>query len=444
MTNGAENCPLPEVADALGLFIKPRDEVTAIRLELQNYLNDQLRNDESPLSPVNLTEAVVSPQEPPPAALSGVRKAYWKAAQTHTAAQAKYDALKAELERLKHSKSGAEVGRDSQRSHTLDDGYIPLLRQREKYRKLKVIDRALLEILSVSGGSSAGSLDDEVRKKIGDLPTPPSTQPRFNESPHVDAKILELKKAVISSKRKVDANNAKIVSRYSPSAGNGKAEADVAGLQNVLQELTTWMENQLTLIANAEAQNASNIESPIRNGTPSRSPASAEDIEELYEHYLHARQRLILNANDTSDQQPDPSTAELGLETRALRNADVSKASNKTSAETILPYIPTLVAAKQDEQTLLQHSAYIRRQLTTAEGHTERLIHRLADESHLVNPGASRGKDWSHAAATASNATDEFVMQRLQAGETSARAAKEALESIHELPKALGRLIEKT
>lgn len=44
-------------------------------------------------------------------------------------------------------------------------------------------------------------------------------------------------------------------------------------------------------------------------------------------------------------------------------------------------------------------------------------MRRLADESHLVHPGASRGRDWTAAAEEAGEGTREFVLERARVGE---------------------------
>ena len=318
-----EDCPLPEVAEALSPFIKPRDEVANIRRGLQSYVQSHLRTDGGSLSPINLAIPNASQFDPPPAGLPGVRKGYWKALQAHDTAQAKYDALKLQLGQLKRNKAGPSSKVDSQNPPLVDEGYITLLRQREKHRKLKVVDRALSEITSAGSDVSVSNLDDTVKKKIGELPSPPSTQPSFSQSPEVEAKVMELKKSVVSTKRRVEELRSRAVAHPTNGTSKMMPQGEVAGLQKALQELTSWMETQLTLIANAEAE-VHSAERPATNGTPARSLVSIEDIEALYEQYLEARQRLIQNVNESSAADSDQSTAGLDWEPSSSKSVNTS------------------------------------------------------------------------------------------------------------------------
>ncbi|KAK3709253.1 hypothetical protein LTR37_010991 [Vermiconidia calcicola] len=444
-TPGVQDCPLPEVAVALGPFIKPRREVASIRRGLHTYLQTQLRTDGTPVSSVNLAQTGLSLPHSPPQALSGVRKAYYKALVAHTAAQAKYDALRVELEQTKHNQSAPETNEDNRASTSFNDSYIALLRQKEKHRKLQVIDDTFSRILSTSGETS--TLDDMIRRKIGDLPTPPSAQPSLNRNSEVEAKMMELKKAVVSSKRRVDDQRMRGVTHAANGAGGTYSpQAEIARLQKALQVLTGWMENQLTVIASAEPESQQDAATPVQKRAASKSQASTEDVETLYEDYIDARQRLVQTVNDHRDTNSEPGADDFGfdLDNRSSRSPSRAKASTKSAAETILPHIPALVAAKQEEQTLIQQSAYIRRQLSAAEDETARLIQRLAHESHLVQPGASSGSDWAEAARETGSMTEQFVNQRLEVGVGSIDAAENELRSIRALPSTLDGLVNRS
>ena len=439
-----EDFPLPEVAETLRPYIKPRIEVDAIRRSLQKELQNQLQKDDVPLSSINLTDPQGPQFDDTPATLTGVRKAYLKALQAHAAAQAKHHALRSELERMKSSNSGSH-STDGGRSLTLvNDNYIPLLRQQQKHRKLKVIDRALSDIGSARGDIST-NVDDVVRKKLGDWPSPPSAQPSSTRSPDVEAKLLELKKAVISTKRRVDRNVNQTPLRDSDSLKEVTPQAEIAGLQKALQELTSWMENQLTIIANTESETQAVADNPVPSGVSEQQRLSTDDIEALYEEYLEARQGLIRTVHDSRALHSATSRAAVDLhqEAEVSRGFEHNSTHAKSSAEILLPYIPTLVAAKQEEQTLMQQNTYIRRQIAAAEAETGRLLRRLADESHLVHPGASHGKDWAAAANEIGRATETFVNQRLNVGAASVAFAKQALGDIQSAPHHLDCLLEK-
>ena len=434
-----KDCPLPEVAEALGPFVKPRDEVARIRQELQAYLQKQTQFDDVPLTTVNLGGPSQNAPLQPSAALSGVQKAYLQALRAHATAQAKYDALKTDLTRLtdptRLSTSSTGVAGVVKASDTVHANYIPLLRQREKQRKLQAIERAFSGITIAGKEATTGHIDEIVRQRMGDLPTPPTAQPPvFNEKADVEARILQLKKAVLATKRRVDESRVTVadLNRHVRS----RPETEVAGLQSALNELTGWMEQQLAIIGDAEKENTSMPPTPMRNGHATPEAASLEYIEAMYEQYLEARRRLTGTVNN-------PPSLDFVLDVNALAlSANAAKDDEKrtTPAEVLLPHVHILASTKQEEQSLLQQSAYLRRQISTAETENHRLTVRLADESHLVHPGASKGKDWAEAASEASRATEGFVMRRLQAGETSADAAQRTLEGIERVPEMLDNM----
>lgn len=424
-----QDCPLPEVAEALGPFIKPRDEVIRIRLELQAFLAKQAGISGAPLTSVNL----ITPDDvKKSSAVSGVRKAYLQALRAHLAAQERYDALKVDLDRLSSSSEPNVVVRSS---GGVNDNYIPLLRQREKQRKLQTVERAFTGITAAGKDTTTGHLDDIVRQRAGDLPTPPTAQQSaFSEKPDVEARILQLKKALLASKRKVEASDA--TSSLVNGTSHGGPEAEVAGLQSALNELTSWMEEKLAVIGNAENENESVPPTPRANGHAMSPPAGLEDMEALYEQYLEARRRLVETVN-----QPPPSDLNTDLATSNNGATSHETPKRPTPAEILLTHIKSLASARLHEQSLLQQSAYMRRQISTAEDENRRLIARLADESHLVHPGASKGRGWAEAAVEAGRATEEVARQRLQAGEASAEAAKKALLNIAAVPKLLDGLV---
>lgn len=420
------NCPIPEVAEALGPFIKPRDEVAAIRRSLQFYIQKQLPGDDSILSPVNLATPKEDDLGQPPAGLTGVRKAYWKALQANQDAQAKYDALKADLENLKRPQpDDATIPEPS----SITENYIPLLKQRERQRRLQVIDRAF-SALTQTGKNANAPLDEQIKEQFGEQPIPPSTQPSLSRSSDVEAKVLELKKALVATKRRADEHQSRATLQASTNI-ELSPQAQIAGLQSALQELTLWMENQLTLIASTEEEEESGQQQHSVPPTPSAKhpPASTAGIASLYDSYITTRHRLIHSTNNAAS--PPDSPAVGPLFPCPSPNANTSSASQpKSPSETLLPHLPALLADKAQETALLTQNAHLRRTLSTEEDQTRRIVQRLAGESHLVPPGASRGEDWALAAREAGAAAEAFMLERLQAGEVSAKGAGEALEGM--------------
>lgn len=433
------DCPLPEVVSALGPFIKSRDEVAAIRRNLQAYLQKQLPGDgETPLTAARLVAPRENDLGDPPPALMGVRKAYWKALQANQAAQAKYDALKADLEALKRPPLEPDTDQPS-----INDTYIPLLRQKEKLRRLKVLERAYSSLSTLP----SESLDDQLKSRLGAQPTSPSGQtPTSNsrKAPEVESKLLDLKKAALTVKSRVknqEARNAVAKASLPPNEELPNA-ARIAGLQKALQELTVWMEEMLGVIADAEAE-APNLTAPTpheANGTPVKTgpKADLEDIETAYEHYLDTRRKLVQQAS-TPPSDEDEDSEPLFPPSRSP-NASKPAHSKPSPAELLLPLIPQLASLKSQETALLNQKSYLRRQLAASEDETARLIQRLAGESHLVQPGANSGADWAGASREAAAETEKVVLERIKVGEEWSGKARAAMATIEDVPEAIEQL----
>ena len=219
-------------------------------------------------------------------------------------------------------------------------------------------------------------------------------------------------------------------------------QAELKGLQKAHNELTAWMEQQLALISDVGSAKDTSDGSSTKSTQNGDSSQDMVEIESLYELYLGARQRLLdVVAHPPSAISPPSSPPDMirrGSDTGMLE-------SRTTTSETLLPFIATLTSFRQEEQQLLQQTAYTRRQLASAEAQNEALLSRLADESHLVQPdsrrGVPRGREWAEAAANAGAATKEEVDGRLRSGHVSADSAAKSLRAIKEMPDSFDNLL---
>lgn len=419
-------CPLPEVGEALQPYIRSRPEVDEIRQALRTKLD---------LTGLNAVTGISLPSEEP-TSHSSLHKAYWKALQAHRKAQSKYEALKAEVDQLTPA--------DASQTDTepiLKESYLPLLRQREKQRKIAILDRAFTRISSVGGETVTESFDLVVRKEIGDLPNPPSSAafPERELDSRGGPDLTQLKQAILSSKQKLDKHR-KITLEYDPSViPVPDPQTELQALQNTHNELTLWMEKQLAMISDvdpaAESDNASSSISPDPQAN-----RPGDDIESLYEQYLEGRQKLLETIIHPSKYE----AFALGLPSLSQRENDSKDAGARLASETTLPYLTRLMAMRQQEQYLIQQSAHTRRQVTAAEADTQAALGRLADESHLVPPSHTRrsyrGKDWSRAASTVAKETNDFALKRLAEGLECAGSANQSLSSIKGMPDSIGSL----
>lgn len=434
MADGMDNlldCPFPEVAEALRPFIKSRQEVAAIRKGLQSNL---------PLSSIDPSRPSRKTSEDL-SGLTGLRKSYWRALQAHQAAQAKYDALKTELDQMTRSKdsTGAE---DS--TSFLTETYIPLLQQKDKHRRLAVIEGTLAKIGSAGGDVATDSFDKVIKRTVGEVPTPPSNTGLSERELGSDAEydLTRLKKAILSVQQDLKAHKQASARINGVADGEVHPWADLRALQKTHNELTTWMDKQLEIISEGSKDTpAGTTESPDTND---HAPISIRDIEALYEQYLESRQKLLdIVSNPVDDVSSIPGSPEVIRGAPTL--VDIETGPN--TSEIVLPQITRLVTAKQSEQALLQQSGYTRRQLESAEKQTQAMLTRLADESHLLQPelhrGSPRGAHWLEAGKAAGDATKATTTESIKVGKASAHKASESLETIQSMPRSFDKLLDK-
>lgn len=445
MTDVLEGCPLPkEVAEALQPYIKTRQEVEHVRRGLQASF---------PVSTLDTARKSYS-ETPEPGGLTGVRKAYLQALQAHRVAQERYDALKTELEQLSRSEP-TPGGAQGNTTAFLTESYVPLIRQRERRRKLAIVEKTLAKITAAGGDTVVESFDKVAKREVGELPHPPSTSGYADRELESDYDLTRLKKAILSTKRELEEHEELSAQANGIAEGDINPHADLKALQKTHSELTAWMENQLAMISDVDStkDGSSSTYSAAENSAGEEAAFSLSDIENLYKQYLDSRQRLLRVVSHQERQDSSPSSSP---DTARRRSTSPTTPTTTTTtldsdhslpapSELILPYLSRLTSTKQTSQSLTQQTTHLRRQLTIAETQTQDILTRLADESHLVQPehhhhrrrgggGAPQGQDWREAAEEAREATVNIVKKRVESGNAFAEQAVQTLESIHGLP----------
>lgn len=445
MTDVLEGCPLPkEVAEALQPYIKTRQEVEHVRRGLQASF---------PVSTLDTARKSYS-ETPEPGGLTGVRKAYLQALQAHRVAQERYDALKTELEQLSRSEP-TPGGAQGNTTAFLTESYVPLIRQRERRRKLAIVEKTLAKITAAGGDTVVESFDKVAKREVGELPHPPSTSGYADRELESDYDLTRLKKAILSTKRELEEHEELSAQANGIAEGDINPHADLKALQKTHSELTAWMENQLAMISDVDStkDGSSSTYSAAENSAGEEAAFSLSDIENLYKQYLDSRQRLLRVVSHQERQDSSPSSSP---DTTRRRSTSPTTPTTTTTtldsdpslpapSELILPYLSRLTSTKQTSQSLSQQTTHLRRQLTLAETQTQDILTRLADESHLVQPehhhhhrrrggGVPQGQDWREAAEEAREATVNIVKKRVESGNAFAEQAVQTLESIHGLP----------
>lgn len=426
-----QDFPIPEVAKALAPYIRPREEVHQIRRELQNHLSAHVGHDQQTLTTSILPVVRLADSDTVPASLSGVHKAYWRALQAHHVAQARYDELHADIVSLQSS-SGLTTTKQHSPS-LVNEGHVPILRLREKQRMVNVLAEHLAQVDDLGNGSFDLGLDEIVRRRVGEQPPPPTHEaPELSTKAGIDAKLLALKKAVLTAEHDLRQQRERQSLRKGV-ASSVPLEAEIAGLQNALQEITGWMEEQLAVIGDVESSTSQSEHNTSVTQNGSITPTSVIDIAQLYEHYLVARQRLLVTA------QSPRSTTKTEIFASSQNGSEARKETGlqASAAEVAYGCLSTLRALKEDEASLLQQSSFSKSQFAAAESHAADLMGRLADESRLVQSGATEVQVWADAARQDTIKTTAAVLQRLATGEDFAAEAEKGLKSIKTLREML-------
>lgn len=347
-------------------------------------------------------------------------------------ARERYEGLRTELDIVRRDVSGGDGSVSGGQEECL-----ALLRAREQRRRVGVIRRAA-EAVEAEGMEVMGAkIDDVVRKAVGDAPVLPGQRGGLmsgGEREEAELRVVELKKAILRAKVTIEKTE-----RQQQEASEG-GESELYALQQARNELIGWIEAQLSLIGDAQAEETNTPSWPNKsaNDDNEETPiASPEEITQLYDRYLSARHSLLATIQQTHDLSPLAPAPPSPVQTRSTQDTDPST----TTASALLPFIPHLLAAQSTEQALIQQAAFVRRQLAASEASSERQLRRLADESHLVQPGASRGGDWVRAGEEVGEATGEYVLAKAMAGERASGEADGLLSRLECITGGLERLV---
>jgi hypothetical protein len=437
----AAPCPIPHVSQALDPYILPRPSVSSLRQSLHSHLERQLRLEATQtLSLVNLTNPPLTQTLPePPASVTGVRRAYWRALRAHQVARERYEGLRAELDVAARNAGGATVG-NSDGGEGDGGELMGLLRARERRRKLGAVGKAVGAVERAGEGVVGAKIDDVVKRAVGDVPVLPSQRGLVGGGggggrEEGEMRMVELKKAILKAKSTIESGERQGM----PGAHREGGASELYALQQARNELIGWIENQLALIGDAQAEETNESSSPTKTSEDGETGpiASPSEILQLYDRYLEARSTLLDTVHQPHDISPLAQAPASPKEARTTQDVDPAT----TTATALLPFISPLLATQSAEQALIAQAAYVRRQLAVADSSSEKLLRRHAEESHLVHPGASRGRDWARAGEEVGEATREYVLARANAGEIASKEADSVARRLEGITGGLERLV---
>lgn len=437
----AAPCPIPHVSQALDPYILPRPSVSSIRQSLHSHLERQLRLEATQtLSVANITNPPLTQTLPePPASVTGVRRAYWRALRAHQVARERYEGLRAELDVVARNAGGAAAG-GAEKDEGEGGDLMVLLRARERRRKLGAVEKAVGAVERAGEGVVGAKIDDVVKKAVGDVPVLPSQRGLVGGGggggrEEGEMRVVELKKAILKAKSTIESCER----QDSEAERQGSGISELHALQQARNELIGWIETQLALIGDAQAEESNDTSSPTKSTEDEETGAIASPAEilQLYDRYLEARDTLLDTVQQPHDISPLAPAPVSPKQTRAEQDTDPA---TKT-ATALLPFISPLLATQSAEQALIAQAAYVRRQVTLADSTSEKLLRRHAEESHLVHPGASRARDWARAGEEAGEATRDYVLAKAKVGEIASKEAESMVGRLEGITGGLERLV---
>lgn len=400
-----ENFPLPQVATSLIPYIRTRQEALRIRRTLTVYLTSQLKGVDS-LKGSSL--ALVAPAESVhlsriPAELSGLRKAYLKELRLNITASKDFQALATQS----HARADPESssGPISTANRTLDNSgdsvlhtYLPLLRQRQRYEKLGIL-QDYLDVLAGKCAAKADYLD--IRRIQKDAPPLPQVQTETggrsdrdlsgSSSNTVDELVIRLEKAVLRARHNLEKEKKLLAdlqlrqqstkdSTHSGTLPGGGSRYQA--LSQTWDELNKWIDGELSntdCLPNNFQDKPTGSE--IRHSTKDTQQHMVE-IKHEYTKYLQARRMSLAAVVEATSPMP-PS---LSVDHRLHSQKDGSQTETVNGA--LLPALPYLNAHVLSplnlQKSITQQRSYITNSLAKEQQATVHVLDRFTDESHLL------------------------------------------------------------
>ncbi|KAL9085108.1 MAG: hypothetical protein Q9165_007752 [Trypethelium subeluteriae] len=451
-------CPLPAVQEALAPCIHDRSETLRIRKQLDQYLFGLLESN-GDSGGAHLAHALPSQTTNVrniPLPISGVRRSYLKALQTHLAAKTKLEELRSDLGELKSGRIHTiDMHTDSKGSGSIED-YVSLLRLRQRHRRLEVVEKYLGALTSDVNDTKTG-LRNAVKQAIGDHPEAPASMLNNEKGDiHSNELVTKLKKAVLVAKCDLDGvRRADDAQQDGTKSTKPDPDADIRALRHARDELIGWIEEQLAKVP--EEASTHEEDAALEKDEPAGRTITLSDIEEQYKGYISSRESLVrfIESIDTASTSTLLSPTSPTKRTLFSRQSPKISGTSPTSATrqpigapkapsqavSLLPYIPALTETSRASQALLSQTAFLRRQLASAEDERKATLERLAQESHLLPAGAqAKVSAWNQAAAGARKEMRDFVEGKVGTGERALARGVASLNDVVEERKAIGSL----
>ena len=478
-----DNPLFSRISELLRPFIKSRQEALRIRRILSVYVTSAIDGlDGRTITPLSLAVPGrdVDVKTIPPE-MSGIRKDYLLALQANIKARKAYEHTSQQLILATENNPG---GFDLDRPKGIDgwpiSTYLDLAQMQKQFQKLNVIQNHLDELRKNKIFSDDSHFADQIRQEANAINIAPLTTEdhmQAEDDVQTQALITRLEKAILRANHSLRCERA-LLEDLRLKRGGQEDGADalqppqatrIRALQKTRDELIAWIEQQLTNISEVEAEPEAGV-FPRSEDSGTEIKQQKGKIEETYQNYLEVR-RSILNLLSRR-----PSIANIGVpmnQTQSM-SSDLERDAQQPSRDAItaLPLITEYMIPLADAQSsLLQQEAHISNSLNVQKRAMNRVLDRLADESHLLAkypmsaleprflhpPVASEGSKlspslledtsvavedaplsrqaqaWAFASNAARAATNTALEEQLDRGERHAAAAKGTLLEMQDL-----------
>lgn len=480
-----DNPVLTSVAQSLKPFIKTRQEALRVRRILSLYLASAIGGlSEDTISPLSLAvpgRDVYVKAIPP--GISGIRKDYLLALRANAKARDSYEQTLRQMSLATENSPKVNQGEQEGCGALHVSTYLDLAQLQKQYEKLKIIQGYLDEFRKKVAASDDGFSVSPIRQDADSNDfTPPTVEKHIpTNASGIDNQsrtlITQLEKAVLRANDALERERRLLDKLKSKNRSIGKPGHAVQltqatktlALRKTRDELVSWIEQKLAKVN--EAEDNPRAQSPL--GSINSATAIEQhkgEIEKTYQRYLGVR-RSIVDVLLTQHAVHDAGTQSR----RESKNSDRSEKSvlrPTRDATMALPYITeSMIPFANAQNALLQQEAHLSCSLNAHKRVLNRVLDRLADESHLLanypmlslqprfkhavaalggsklSPSppkdtpettedvitARHAQAWAFAAEAARVATNKGLDERLRQGEQHAIAAESTLIEMQDM-----------
>jgi len=441
---------LQTIQQALGPYIRPREEASQVRRVLALHLQSCLGGG-SILGPLSLIEA----SKPPSLSSSrGLQRDYLEALNANIQARSEHGACHSELRHRENGSSVAEVPRvDHLQEH------LAMINLQKKQDRLRAVERHL-DLLNQKPAASPGFLDSEEMfrdtRPLPDVPRDVVTALALNDAPtatHLKGLIDQLEKHVLGAKLLLQREEQlleQVKSQSSITPGTVTNSAKLEALNTSRTELISWIEIELGKAgdgADPDGGNGPDEESQRTSGV-ARLDEQLAGVRGKYSQYLEARKLLL----QLVIQQSNPI-----IKPRAEneKSAAAPTPTPATSTHLLPPYLEQLLSVAHEQKGLITQKSHFNITIAKQLKDTCQALDHLAEESQLIPahpmPGAarrkptafgdvlsasetldssSRVKPWVFAADSAKIATLEGVAEKIEEGQIALEGSMRTIGEI--------------